>query len=90
MPVEFAEGAGFEVDYGCGDGLGDGEIGRVDYGDGASAAGNFARLLLREVVDVGGVAFDFAVGRGGLLAVDDAAFEDFGGVRKVLLGGRGS
>lgn len=59
------------------DGRGGGEVARIDDRDGAAGAGDLDGRVLGEVVGVGGVAAEGAVGRVDA-AVADVALEDVG------------
>lgn len=75
VPVQLAQPARLEDDEGGGDGLGDGEVARVDLAELAAAAGHGLGRVLEGVIDVRAVADQRAVGPRHV-AVADGRVED--------------
>lgn len=63
MPVQLSKPTRCQLHDGRRQGFGNGKIPRVDNGKGAAATGRGRGLLLRQVIDVRAIAFQFSVRR---------------------------
>lgn len=61
MPVKFPQSTGLQRHNRCRQSFGDGEIAGIHNGDRTSTSGRRGRRMLRKLVHVGAVAFEFTV-----------------------------
>lgn len=85
MPVKLAEAAGLESDKRRGNGLGDGEVGRVDLVELAAVTTDLLRLVLQGLVDVGALLVGVGIRHVSHVAVAHGAIDNVRvGRREVL------
>lgn len=61
MPVKLPQSTGLQGHNRCGQSFGNGEIAGIHNGDGTSASGRRGWWILRQLIYVGAVAFEFTI-----------------------------